>query len=348
MSWMHPPDFHTDRRCITLLASEGIEAYAVLMFLYEQCMSNAGAMHMHSICNVSYISRLEVSRVEGIVETCIRVGLFRRNDAGDLYSPDISDDYARQEKNKQKRIDAANKRWSRKEISQRTAHLQSTCDGDAMHMHSTCNTYAPTSPPIYIYTNKDLGTGIGLGSNTGSSPEVGGPGGGTQAKPEQNEHPPVDRPLLPTSIEPSKTPRAIKAEPLVPGCNFFRMNSAEREKVERWYRKNELPPELLSLAILQVDAWMDAGSKAAAVKARGSPTHYRQLTAAWVIENASKILRSKQNGFRNGQFLNEAEKKQNFFADLERKIAGENDNGRVRNGEIFETNFTVMAEPKGD
>lgn len=89
----------------------------------------------------------------------------------------------------------------------------------------------------------------------------------------------------------------IKEKSLTPvcdlweGCEFFRMTPDEFQRVFLWYQKNNLPDVLVDLAIVEVDRWLAGDSPKARTQRNKTTSHYRQLMASWVIENAQKIAK---------------------------------------------------------
>ena len=121
-------------------------------------------------------------------------------------------------------------------------------------------------------------------------------------------------------------------EPVLEGCKFFRISIPEQEQVKNWYAKNGFDLNLIPLAVLEVDGWMERGSKQAAIKARKASTHYRQLYASWVIENATKMLRAKKSLIPFNETKNERQWR--FFGDTLKTQIGENTNGNSANEQI--------------
>lgn len=85
------------------------------------------------------------------------------------------------------------------------------------------------------------------------------------------------------------------------GCEFFRMTLDEFQRVSLWYQKNNLPDALVDLAIAEVDRWLAGESTQAKAQRKKTTSHYRQLMASWVIENAQKIAKA---GGRGGNLSN--------------------------------------------
>ncbi len=75
--------------------------------------------------------------------------------------------------------------------------------------------------------------------------------------------------------------------PLWPGCSMLRLSEREYQLALANYSKNRWPVSWLDHAITEVDLWL-CGETTAAIKARGSKTHLKQLYATWVLEKAQK------------------------------------------------------------
>lgn len=84
-------------------------------------------------------------------------------------------------------------------------------------------------------------------------------------------------------------PVEVRSEALSvwPGCSQFRLSEREYQLALANYSKNRWPGNWLDHAITEVDLWL-CGETTAAIKARRSKTHLKQLYATWVLEKAQK------------------------------------------------------------
>jgi len=95
-------------------------------------------------------------------------------------------------------------------------------------------------------------------------------------------------------VKVKENPPFCGTEPLSPiweGCTYFRMSEKENLLSDSWYINNGFTLELKTLSIQEVDRWLGTSAPKARA-ARKAPTHYLQLYAAWVIDNATKIISS--------------------------------------------------------
>lgn len=72
-----------------------------------------------------------------------------------------------------------------------------------------------------------------------------------------------------------------------PGCSMLRLSEREYQLALANYSKNRWPMSWLDHAIAEVELWL-CGETTAAIKARRSKTHLKQLYATWVLEKAQK------------------------------------------------------------
>lgn len=90
--------------------------------------------------------------------------------------------------------------------------------------------------------------------------------------------------------------------PIVDGCVYFRLSEARKAQVQRQYQTRGIPLDVLPIAILEVDRWLQSDSTKA-IRARSALDHGLRLYDNWAIENAlkSKELDKKAqiNGHKN-------------------------------------------------
>lgn len=109
---------------------------------------------------------------------------------------------------------------------------------------------------------------------------------------ESSENPTIYIPIpisIPIDINNKEIAKAESA-PIWKECEFLKMTTDEARKVLASYQKNKYPLELLPFATQVLDEWLGSTTKEA-LKARKQETHYRRLTASWVLEKAQKLYR---------------------------------------------------------
>lgn len=136
----------------------------------------------------------------------------------------------------------------------------------------------------------------------------------------------------------------VKAEcaPLWRDCEFLRMTTEEARKVLASYEKNKYPIELLPFAVQELENWL-AGTGKEAMKARSQKTHYRRLTASWVLQRASSLLKLSGPPQPNGKLTNAQKAKQ-----ISNKIRSMNENGRSANSGFDGVSNSLLAANGSD